>query len=163
MHAQSKSSAQTGGRAKWKIYQCSTSCRKALLPPPPLFRHTVPSSWPSSPSQPQYHALGLLINMLASEAWPAVISQCCCRLDLVAKEMELQTQSHRGGWCVTTGQSGRGNFPAEVSLNLIHSDLPISRASQASGFFFFHASPSFPRPRLTSLPILLVILSQPCS
>ena len=77
--------------------------------PRPLFGHTMPSSWPSSPSQPQYHALGLLINMLASEAWHAVMSQCCCRPDFVAKEMELQTRSHRGGMWPLVSQGG-GTF-----------------------------------------------------
>ena len=136
-----------GAKLNGKPVTAPSPVGRPFFLPHPLSGHTVASSWPSSPSQAWYHALGLLINMLVSQAWHAVMSECYP--DFIAKEMELQTGSHGGGmWPlvsqgVETSQQGSvwtwstrirpsaepPKFPTFSSF--VHSHLPPTPHSKA--------------------------------
>ena len=79
-----------GAKLNGKPVTAPSPVGRPFFLPRPLSGHTVPSSRPSSPSQARYHTLGLLINMLVSQAWHAVMSECCCP-DFIAKEMDVES------------------------------------------------------------------------
>lgn len=72
---------------------------------------------------------------LAPEAWNTIMSQYCCPILLLNKQLQAKvTGMVHECWTVNKKLSCR------VSRNLIHVDLPTSRASSVSGHFLSHTS-----------------------